>query len=186
MFHLPAVGIPQSQRRVGAGGDDAPKRPTPHGQLSSPASSHRNLWMSCCASLPQRGFIDRPTAGFVRRSKPVIEWKCCRSAPGISSIERSGFAAAWGSGLRGVRGRGAGRGWMNSDGIPWDWPAIVAGFSAYARKAIAIYRSFSRAEADPMIRPSRAIAMGTPALPHPTANRLVQKAFLIGFAIRKA
>ncbi len=37
-----------------------------------------------------------------------------------------------------------------------------------------------------MIRPSRTVAMGTPALPHPAANRLVQQAFLIAFAIRKA
>jgi hypothetical protein len=28
--------------------------------------------------------------------------------------------------------------------------------------------------------------MGTPALPHPAANRFVQEAFLIGFAKRKA
>jgi len=28
--------------------------------------------------------------------------------------------------------------------------------------------------------------MGTPALPHPAANRFVQEAFLIGFAMRKA
>jgi hypothetical protein len=30
------------------------------------------------------------------------------------------------------------------------------------------------------------IAIGMPTLPHPTANRLVQSAFLIGFAMRKA
>jgi hypothetical protein len=30
------------------------------------------------------------------------------------------------------------------------------------------------------------IAIGMPALPHPAANRLVQSAFLIGFAMRKA
>ena len=29
---------------------------------------------------------------------------------------------------------------MSSDRIPWDWPAIVAGFSAYARKGIAMSR----------------------------------------------
>ena len=27
---------------------------------------------------------------------------------------------------------------MNSDRIPWDWPAFVAGFSSYARKGIAM------------------------------------------------
>jgi hypothetical protein len=30
------------------------------------------------------------------------------------------------------------------------------------------------------------IAIGPPALPHPATNRLVQSAFLIGFAMRKA
>ena len=29
---------------------------------------------------------------------------------------------------------------MSSDRIPWDWPAIVAGFSTYARKGIAMSR----------------------------------------------
>ena len=53
-------------------------------------------------------------------------------------IGRSGFAAGWGSGLSGVRGSSAGRGWVNSDRIPWDCPAIVAGFSSYARKGIAM------------------------------------------------
>jgi hypothetical protein len=33
------------------------------------------------------------------------------------------------------RPRGA---WVNSDRIPWDWPAIVAGFSSYTRKGIAM------------------------------------------------
>jgi hypothetical protein len=51
-------------------------------------------------------------------------------------IGRSGFAASWGSGLSGVRGPREGS--VNSDRIPWNWPAIVAGFSSYARKGIAM------------------------------------------------
>jgi hypothetical protein len=48
-----------------------------------------------------------------------------------------------------------------------------------------ISRSFSRAEADRSVSPHQKIAIGTPALPHPAANRLVQSTFLIGFAMRK-
>jgi hypothetical protein len=36
-----------------------------------------------------------------------------------------------------------------------------------------------------MFRRPQKIAIGTPALPHPAANRLVQSTFLIGFAMRK-
>ena len=39
-----------------------------------------------------------------------------------------------------VRGSRAGHGWVNSDRIPWDCPAIVAGFPSYARKGIAMSR----------------------------------------------
>ncbi len=74
-------------------------------------------------------------------------------------IGRSGIAAAWGSGLSVVRGRGAGRGWMNSDGISWDWPAIVAGFSAYARKGIAMSRLRNRMIQD---RKLAGLVEGTP------------------------
>ena len=37
-----------------------------------------------------------------------------------------------------ARGAGADRGWVNLDRIPWDCPAIVAGFSFYTRKGIAM------------------------------------------------
>jgi hypothetical protein len=76
----------------------------------------------------------------VRRRKPLIAngLQYNHSVQRFMPIGRSGFAAGWGSGLRKVRGSRAGHGWVNSDRVPWDCPAIVAGFSSYARKGIAM------------------------------------------------
>ena len=59
-------------------------------------------------------------------------------------IGRSGFAAGWGSGLRGLRAPSTARACVNAARIPWNRPAIVAGFSSYARKGIAMSRLRNR------------------------------------------